>query len=133
MGLPLGVACIYYPSQNNQVQANCCTWQHTRRSLTTCFMLQLIRLIPERCESFALTEDDKQWVADNDGHFITDDIVLNYEDYTMKSVLTAILPDGVDVPKAFEIIGHIIHVNLRNEHESYKKIIGKSLLQFVVT
>ena len=93
-------------------------------------MLQLIRLIPEHCKSFALTEDDKQWVADNGGHFITDDVVLSYEDYTMKAVLTAILPEGIEVPKAYELIGHIIHINLRTGHEPYKKIIGEILLHF---
>ena len=88
--------------------------------------MQLIRLVPENCESFVLTEDDRQWVADNEGHFTTDDIALSYKDYSMKAVLKAILPEGTEVPTSFETIGHIIHINLRSSHEPYKKIIGES-------
>lgn len=37
---------------------------------------------------------------------------LNYENFTFQEVLKDILPDGVEIPGGFEIIGSIIHMNL---------------------
>jgi tRNA (guanine37-N1)-methyltransferase len=38
------------------------------------------------------------------------------------------LPEGMIVPSAFETVGHIAHLNLREEHLPYKKLIAKVLL-----
>lgn len=40
-------------------------------------------------------------------------------------ILEALLPEGLIVPSAFETVGHIAHLNLRDEHHSYKKLIAK--------
>lgn len=40
-------------------------------------------------------------------------------------ILEALLPEGMIVPSAFEIVGHIAHLNLRDEHLPYKKLIAK--------
>lgn len=37
----------------------------------------------------------------------------------------ALLPDGMEVPSAFEGIGHIAHLNLKDEWLPYKHIIGE--------
>jgi hypothetical protein len=39
-----------------------------------------------------------------------------------------LLPEGVDIPGSFESIGHIAHLNLRDEHLPYKHIIGQVIL-----
>lgn len=38
------------------------------------------------------------------------------------------MPDGADVPSAFEQVGHIIHLNLRDELLPYRRIIGTVLM-----
>ncbi|PNY11599.1 tRNA (guanine(37)-N1)-methyltransferase 1-like protein [Trifolium pratense] len=38
------------------------------------------------------------------------------------------LPEGMIVPTAFETVGHIAHLNLREEHLPYKKLIAKVVL-----
>ncbi|XP_015578856.2 tRNA (guanine(37)-N1)-methyltransferase 1 isoform X1 [Ricinus communis] len=43
-------------------------------------------------------------------------------------VLEALLPEGAIIPSAFETVGHIAHLNLRNEHMPYKKLIAKVVL-----
>nr|GMD58034.1 tRNA (guanine(37)-N1)-methyltransferase 1 [Ipomoea batatas] len=43
-------------------------------------------------------------------------------------VLEAILPEGMIVPSSFETVGHIAHLNLRDEHLPYKKLIAKVVL-----
>lgn len=40
-------------------------------------------------------------------------------------VLEALLPKGMIVPSAFETVGHIAHLNLRDEHLPYKRLIAK--------
>lgn len=40
-------------------------------------------------------------------------------------ILEALLPKGLIVPSAFESVGHIAHLNLRDEHLPYKKLIAK--------
>lgn len=40
-------------------------------------------------------------------------------------VLEVLLPQGMIVPSAFETVGHIAHLNLRDEHFPYKKLIAK--------
>ena len=61
-----------------------------------------------------------------------------YDDFTVEEALRKILPweelstdnDNNEflIPSAFETIGHIAHVNLRDEHLPYRKIIGKVIL-----
>ncbi|KAF8369891.1 hypothetical protein HHK36_032085 [Tetracentron sinense] len=43
-------------------------------------------------------------------------------------ILEALLPKGMIVPSAFETVGHIAHLNLRDEHLSYKKLIAQVVL-----
>lgn len=40
-------------------------------------------------------------------------------------LLEALLPDGMTIPTGFETVGHIAHLNLRDEHQSYKKLIAQ--------
>ncbi|GKY93958.1 hypothetical protein MPSEU_000362700 [Mayamaea pseudoterrestris] len=54
---------------------------------------------------------------------------LSYKDYSVDEVLQKILPhEQQELPSAFEQIGPICHVNLRNELLKYKYWIGKVLL-----
>lgn len=39
-----------------------------------------------------------------------------------------LLPEGCEVPTSFESIGHIAHLNLREELLPYKHVIGQVLL-----
>lgn len=52
-------------------------------------------------------------------------VTLEYQHYTMHAILRAVLPLEIkDVPTAFEAVGHIAHVNLRDEQLPYKELIG---------
>ncbi|CDF32206.1 unnamed protein product [Chondrus crispus] len=62
------------------------------------------------------------------GDVIRRDVLLGYEVWGMAAVLRNVLPEGVTVPTSFETVGHIVHVNLREEHEEYKKVIGAVML-----
>ena len=48
----------------------------------------------------------------------------------MKAILRAVLPDEVEqIPTAFEMVGHIAHLNLRESQLPYKKLIGRYFAQ----
>ena len=55
------------------------------------------------------------------------EISVSYSDWTVDEVLRKLLPVE-EVPSAFEIIGHLAHVNLREELLPFKYLIGKVLL-----
>lgn len=49
---------------------------------------------------------------------------MKYNNYTINATLKAILPITADIPSAYETIGHIAHLNLRQAQLPYKEIIG---------
>jgi tRNA (guanine37-N1)-methyltransferase len=55
-------------------------------------------------------------------------LTLTYKDWTVDQVLKKLLPSISEVPSAFETVGHIAHVNLRNDVFPFKYIVGKVIL-----
>ena len=53
------------------------------------------------------------------------DLDLTYENWTYSDTLGAILPEKSEGIGGFSQMGHIIHLNLKEELLDYKKIIGK--------
>ncbi|KAJ2850952.1 tRNA(m(1)G37)methyltransferase [Coemansia brasiliensis] len=56
------------------------------------------------------------------------DIQVGYDTWTADDILKAILPNSSQAPTSYEQIGHIAHMNLREEFWEYKKIIGQVIL-----
>jgi tRNA (guanine37-N1)-methyltransferase len=46
----------------------------------------------------------------------------------MRGRVQRLLPPGVEVPMSFETVGHIAHLNLREEQLPHKHLIGSVLL-----
>ncbi|XP_043689951.1 tRNA (guanine(37)-N1)-methyltransferase 1 [Telopea speciosissima] len=55
-------------------------------------------------------------------------LTLFYDYWQMHEILEALLPNGMIVPAAFETVGRIAHLNLRDEHLPYKKLIAQVVL-----
>ncbi|KAF0919331.1 hypothetical protein E2562_029192 [Oryza meyeriana var. granulata] len=55
-------------------------------------------------------------------------LTLFYNYWPMSEVLEELLPEGIIVPTGFETVGHIAHLNLRDEHLPYKKLIAQVVL-----
>ena len=53
---------------------------------------------------------------------------MQYRDHTTQEILAKLLPENFSkdnlVPSSFEVIGHIAHLNLKEVHMPFKKIIG---------
>ena len=54
---------------------------------------------------------------------------LNYDNYNFQEVLKELLPDGVEIPGGFEIIGHIVHMNLSDRQMPYRNVIGQVIME----
>lgn len=71
-----------------------------------------------------------QQVIDADGMEVTDaSVELDYSHVSASEVLRRLLPSGMEVPSSFEEVGHIAHLNLRDEALPYRRIIGAVLLE----
>lgn len=64
----------------------------------------------------------------SDKEVVIEDVRIDYSHWSIESVLRAFLPDGITIPSSFETVGHIAHLNLRDEHEPFKKMIGEVML-----
>lgn len=62
---------------------------------------------------------------ENEGVVKEHRITLDYKYHTAEYVLKQLLPDGMETPSAFEQVGHVAHVNLREEFLPYKYTIAK--------
>lgn len=60
--------------------------------------------------------------------FVEHSIDLDYSYFPVDQVLSQILPEGMDIPSSFESVGHIAHLNLRDNQLPYKHIIGQVIL-----
>jgi len=55
----------------------------------------------------------------------TFDYEFDYSHLSADQVLKQLLPAGVEVPTSFECVGHIAHLNLKEEILPFKKIVGQ--------
>ncbi|DBA01967.1 TPA: hypothetical protein N0F65_006700 [Lagenidium giganteum] len=55
-------------------------------------------------------------------------IELDYSYYPVDQVLAKLLPEVMDIPSSFEAVGHVAHLNLRDNQLPYKHIIGQVIL-----
>jgi hypothetical protein len=53
-------------------------------------------------------------------------VVLDYSSWTAEQILKSVFPPSItEVTTAFEAIGHIAHMNLRDEQLPFKNLIGQ--------
>jgi hypothetical protein len=83
------------------------------------------RLPPPRPRPAALPEELRALIAAGGFDWSTFDQHLDYRHLGADQVLKQLLPDGVEVPSSFESIGHIAHLNLKEEVLPWKHVIGE--------
>lgn len=89
---------------------------------------RLLLLADSITKSEDIPEDVMRVFEEHQAEVVPYVLKLGYEYYTAEEVLRRLLPEGVDVPGSFETVGHIAHLNLRDEHEPYKHVIGQVIL-----
>ncbi|KAG8036383.1 hypothetical protein G9C98_003705 [Cotesia typhae] len=55
-------------------------------------------------------------------------ITLNYHNWHADQLFRVILPNDIEIPTSYTKVGHILHLNLRDNQLPYKKIIGEIYL-----
>ena len=53
---------------------------------------------------------------------------ITYDDLSVDDALKYLLPNHIEIPSSFEQVGHIAHLNIRDELLPYKYIIGQIIL-----
>ncbi|KAJ1662946.1 tRNA(m(1)G37)methyltransferase [Coemansia sp. RSA 1646] len=66
--------------------------------------------------------------SENGWQALTHKVTVGYEHWSADDILRAILPDPNQAPTSYEQIGHIAHMNLRDEYLEYKTLIGQVIL-----
>lgn len=58
------------------------------------------------------------------------DLVLDYKYWTYHDIISALLPEDEqgEIPSGFSLVGHVAHLNLRDEYVKYKYLIAEILL-----
>lgn len=59
---------------------------------------------------------------------VSSEVVLSEANYTLEELLRSVIPAELELPSAYEAVGHIAHLNLRKELLPYKTAIGQALL-----
>lgn len=59
----------------------------------------------------------------------TCDLVCDYDDLSTDQALSRLLPSNVDIPSSFEMVGHLAHVNLRDEVIPFKGMVGQVIIE----
>ncbi|CAM0136491.1 unnamed protein product [Umbelopsis sp. WA50703] len=91
--------------------------------------LVLLRSDVNSPELEQVSEESKK-IIESEGLGIAEHTIeLTYDYWTSDEILRAIIPDELpEVPSAFTAVGHIAHMNLREEYLPWKKVIGQVIL-----
>ncbi|ORX75535.1 hypothetical protein BCR32DRAFT_296833 [Anaeromyces robustus] len=75
-----------------------------------------------------LPENKQKFIKDECIEIKTYSFIVDYEYWSTDDILRSIIPEKYQIPGSFETVGHIAHLNLRDEYLPYKKIIGEIIL-----
>lgn len=94
----------------------------------------IVYLNPDIVTKFEdITENDKKLLVDQYECFSTVNITMRYDNWRRDVILKSILPEDIEVPTAYSLVGHIVQLNLRDVHLPYKSIIGQVFLDKTVS
>ena len=88
---------------------------------------RLVLLCLHMTDLNGLKNEEKTIIEETEAVLLEHKFPLTYEHYTADQVLSAIMPAGAEVTTAFETIGHIAHMNLKEHQLQYKHLIGECL------
>ncbi|KAK9092281.1 hypothetical protein Syun_027192 [Stephania yunnanensis] len=92
-------------------------------------LTELDKLLEENLEHiYVLLREDTSQSRAAISELVQCRLTLFYNYWQMNEILESLLPTDMTVPAAFETVGHIAHLNLRDEHIPYKKLIAQVVL-----
>ncbi|XP_034942576.1 tRNA (guanine(37)-N1)-methyltransferase [Chelonus insularis] len=92
----------------------------------------LIYLDPEKVESLDdIDETDRKQIMKYVKKIDKVPITIHYNNWSVEKILRAVLPQDVEIPSSFTKVGHILHLNLRDNQLPFKNLIGQVYLDCV--
>jgi hypothetical protein len=88
-------------------------------------------LLNERIKESDLSDlpsEAAKFIRDQNAEVVAHELTLNYDYFTAEQILRKVLPSEYEIPSAFETVGHIAHLNLKEYHLPYKHVIGQVIL-----
>ncbi|KAF9928698.1 tRNA(m(1)G37)methyltransferase [Linnemannia zychae] len=76
------------------------------------------------------SETTKEFIKEKEIDLTKAQIDIGYDYWTADEILRALLPEDIidEAPSSFTTVGHIAHMNLKDEYLPFKKIIGQVIL-----
>lgn len=93
---------------------------------------KMVILNPATVQTFSDLESAMECfnkISVNEKNFGFKDYQLSSDNWSPNEKLKHIIPEGEEISRGFSRIGHIIHLNLRDNTIPYKKVIGEILLE----
>lgn len=92
---------------------------------------RVILLDPSINKLDKLDIEQQKLIKDEEATYFSDYTVpLTYNDFNFNEIVHSIIPEDVETINAFETIGHIAHVNLKDHLKEYKYVIGMLVVLF---
>ncbi|KAF8948513.1 tRNA(m(1)G37)methyltransferase [Haplosporangium gracile] len=76
------------------------------------------------------SEKTKEFIKEKDINLTKAEISVGYDHWTADEILRALLPEEIidEAPSSFTTVGHIAHMNLKDEYLPFKGLIGQVIL-----
>ncbi|KAI8050574.1 Met-10+ like-protein-domain-containing protein [Syncephalis plumigaleata] len=91
-------------------------------------LLLLKQDITDINDNSSMSNEARELIEREKYDVVTHELEIDYDYWTADEILSAILPEDMVVPGSFETVGHIAHMNLRDEFLPYKQLIGQVIL-----
>ncbi|CAL7943684.1 unnamed protein product [Xylocopa violacea] len=92
----------------------------------------VIYLNPTLIKTFDdFVENEKKQLSGMYKEFGVHKVTLKYENWQPHDILRGVLPKEVEIPTSYSLVGHIVHLNLRDMHLPYKTVIGQIYLDAI--
>lgn len=91
----------------------------------------IIYLDPAKIEKFDdIDEADRKIISTFTTELVKTTLTLNYENWQPDQIFKAVLPQELESPTSYTKVGHILHLNLRDNQLPYKTLIAQVYLDF---
>lgn len=129
--MPLMMAKLQHPSLIGRLGKECPSDLLDTRGVSRVIKIteqdRGILLNPDIKSKAMLSETAREMLGDSEVSPYT--LELDYNYWSTEEILRSILPSELaDVPTGFTVVGHIAHMNLRDQYLPYKHVIGQVIL-----